>query len=119
MSTSKTVSLITGIVGLLIVALVTLPASWRIWQRLSPRKQSYYEELPDLYEDEDGTATKEAAAAFSDKFHKVSVVVLSILGGLLALALAVFASLAPGKSLSIEKWLQFASWVRRLSQYLS
>lgn len=75
-----------------------------------------YQALDHVYEDEDGKASDESQAAFSDIVKRLTLIVLSILGLALAAVSAVFTLTQhkPGNNshLIIQQWLQFASWVR-------
>lgn len=108
---STTTTLATSIVGLVLVAIDTVPALWQISKRFSTNKKDHLKQPPDLYEDEDGVATKETMAAFTDKYQRISIVLLSILGFLVSLVLAILATVRLRLSLPIEQWLQFAIWV--------
>lgn len=108
---STTTTLATSIVGLVLVAIDTVPALWQISKRFSTNKKNYFKQPHGLYEDEDGVATEETEAAFTDKYQRISIVLLSILGFLVSLVLAILATVRLRLSLPIEQWLQFAIWV--------
>jgi hypothetical protein len=110
----QTGALLIGSFGLALVAVSTSPAIFATVSRfIRRRKVSEYSPISghDLYEDEDGKATEESTKAFSDKFPKISITILTIVGFFVALALAVITTLrGPGVYL-VENWLQVAVWV--------
>lgn len=108
----QTASLLAGSCGLFLIALLTSPAVQATAARLvSKRPESTSDATRQLYQDEDGTATEESVKAFSDKVQRVSIAVLSAVGFLASLALAVFVTLQLPRSVFVEHWLQFAGWV--------
>jgi hypothetical protein len=104
-------SLATGSLAVVLVALVSVPAVETIARRLWAAKPSNSQDK-ELYEDEDGVATEESVQAFSDKFPKLFIAILSIAGFVLSLALAILNTVEfQRKNLFIENWLQVADWV--------
>lgn len=100
--------------ALSLVALDSIPAIQSIAHRIS-RKARDYEPIQlakELYSDEDGEATEESLQAFSDKWQKVLIALLSVAGFLVTLALAVLATLKLTITNSTPLiWLQFGVWV--------
>jgi uncharacterized protein YqhQ len=107
---SQAASLLTGSVGLFLIALLTTPAIYTIVSRLVSRRQAS-DSTRQLYQDEDGTATEESEKAFSDKIQRFSIAVLSVIGFLASLALAVLVTINTPRTFFVEHWLQFAGWV--------
>jgi ABC-type multidrug transport system fused ATPase/permease subunit len=121
MASPSAASLISGIVGLVLVALSSTPAVWRIYKRLARREKGEGEgsEEPDshqLYEDEDGIATEETERNFSDKIQKSVILISSIAGFLISFALALLATLRPDLSLWPDQWVQLGMWILLLLQ---
>ena len=107
-------SILTGSLGLTVVFLTTLPAAKSIAYRFSRKKEQreINNGLLDgktVYQDEDGHATEESERAFSDKWQKVGIAFLSVIGFLGSLALAVITKCHT--KYFIEFWLQFGVWV--------
>jgi hypothetical protein len=100
--------------ALSLVALDSIPAIQSI-ARIA-RKSRDYEPIQlakDVYCDEDGEATEESLQAFSDKWQRIAIALLSIVGFLATLALAVLATLNLAIPNPTPIWLQFALWVSR------
>ncbi|KAL1965879.1 hypothetical protein VTN77DRAFT_5012 [Rasamsonia byssochlamydoides] len=108
----QTASLLTGSVGLFLIALLTTPAVSATASRLVSKRQESpsSDATRELYQDEDGTATEESVKAFSDKIQRFSIAVLSVVGFLTSLALAIIVTLKLPRNLFVEHWLQFAGW---------
>ncbi|EEP77883.1 hypothetical protein UREG_02732 [Uncinocarpus reesii 1704] len=107
-------SLAIGIAAVALVAASSIPAVKSIWGRWQLQKRgSVYQFLQELYHDQDGSATEESARAFSATLQHSSITILSLVGLLVSLALAVLttaghsAAAYPGP---IEQWLHFAIW---------
>jgi hypothetical protein len=108
---SRTASLVSGSLGVVLVALVSVPAVETIVRRLLAAKPSNPQEK-ELYEDEDGVATEESVHVFADKLPKLLIATLSVAGFVLSLVLAILNTVEfRRKSLFIENWLQVADWV--------
>ncbi|PGH14094.1 hypothetical protein AJ80_06099 [Polytolypa hystricis UAMH7299] len=107
---ASTISLSAGAAGLALVALSTLPALRSLSVRLSSRQRSGYEVLHGLYQDEDGEATEESTKAFSDKTQRVLILILSVVGLLASLSLAILTTQSTHELL-VDQWLRFPLWV--------
>lgn len=109
---AQTESLFIACAGLVLVALSSIPAICSIASRFTLRRQGANSPpAQGLYQDEDGCATAESVQAFSDKFQRWSIAVLSAFGSLLALVQAVMVTVNHLDTLLIEHWLQFGIWV--------
>lgn len=98
------------------IFLITLPTAWRLRWALSRVKATGQIFLPDVYRDQDGAATEESLAAFSDRIPKIAIYVSTILGFSAACASAVLstASQTPIFSkgtLTVVSWLNVGAWV--------
>lgn len=106
--------LVTGAAALALVAVDSIPASKSIVDRIL-RKVQYEEHslAKTAYRDEDGEASEESLRAFSDKWQRAAIVLFSVSGLGIALALAVLATLHHYSDVDDEvaNWLQFSSWV--------
>jgi hypothetical protein len=111
-------------VGAGLVLLASLPPLHLAIARASKWGKSGYVHLDQLdeidndkqlYEDEDGTATAESEAAFSDKAPKIIITLLAAVTWVPTIVAAVWSTLQPGRGLVIESWLQVAGWVGFLS----
>lgn len=74
-----------------------------------------YQAIDALYEDEDGKASEDSQAAFSDFIQRLVLIVASACGLALATVFAVVTLTHRGTSnnthLVVQQWLQFGSWV--------
>ncbi|KAI0173569.1 P-loop containing nucleoside triphosphate hydrolase protein [Hypoxylon sp. FL1284] len=103
------VVLVTSAVGLGIVTVSSIPAVLNLG-RLRSRGAQFATEV---YEDDDGKSTPDATGAFSAKVPKAALLVLSLAGLGLSIALAVSSTLGrPGirGSLFVENWLAVIIW---------
>jgi hypothetical protein len=95
-------------IGLGVVALCSIPALTGFFAQLrsrSPKKDSY--------EDLDGKATPEAFAAFSNKWSKALVFLVTAIGCGCSIAVSILSTLHLDlDGLTLENWLGSASWVR-------
>lgn len=112
MAESTTTSLAAAITCLVVVAGLSVPFVKQLILRLASHKQGS-ESPDDLYEDEDGPATVESQAAYTDFPQRVILVAASLVGLLDSLASAILTTRRPSLSLTVEQWLQFATWVGR------
>ncbi|KAJ8120278.1 hypothetical protein ONZ43_g2973 [Nemania bipapillata] len=107
MPDDKTLLLSSGL-NLGIVAAFSLPAIIHINKQIRNRAPK-----ADGYEDKDGQSSKEAVKAFSTKLPKASILVLSVTGLCISIALAVVSTLTPhrrGDGLFLENWLAVPGW---------
>ena len=116
MADSTTASLAAAIVCLGLVVILSIPSTWQVVQRFRPGGKVRYEAVTEIYEDEDGEATEESQAAYSDFIPRLAVVLISIVGLLDSLVLAVLATARAYLKLSTEHWLQFSTWLLLLVQ---
>ncbi|KAI1739122.1 P-loop containing nucleoside triphosphate hydrolase protein [Xylaria scruposa] len=94
--------------GLGIVAAFSIPAIVHIVKQICNRTPK-----TDGYEDKDGQSTEEAIKAFSTKLPKISILVLSVIGLCISIAIAVLSTLSPhgrGDGLFLENWLAVTGW---------
>jgi len=66
---------------------------------------------PEIYEDRDGTATKESLGKFSTKLPKTLLAVFTLAGLFVSMTLAVLGTLNDD-GLFLENWISAAQWVR-------
>lgn len=97
-----------GDASFVLVALASLPAIWRLGK--APWRVNVPNPPPVLYEDEDGVATEESTARFSQKPPLVTASVAVGLGTAASFALAVFDTVR-AQALTVQLWLLFAAWV--------
>ena len=94
--------------GLVLVFLLTLPSAHGIVSHFRETKPK-----PDhAYEDKDGIATEESAAAYSATLPKALLSIFSVLGLLASIALAVLASINTASGMTVENWLTAGLGVR-------
>lgn len=108
--------LITRSVVLLLVCLSTTPAAKSIAHRLTgtptPAHQDELYLTKAHYADEDGDATEESMKKFSDKWQKIAIVVLSLMGFEVCLGLAIITTIHAGIAHSlVQSWLPLPVWV--------
>ncbi|OGM47958.1 ABC transporter [Aspergillus bombycis] len=104
----------TGVLGLLLIALNTAPATLNVVHRLSKRSQPIRLETLLIakpgYQDEDGEATEASLLSFADSWQRVTIAILSVVGVELSLALAIVC-LETGQSyFIIPFWLLLGGW---------
>jgi hypothetical protein len=105
-STSVAVS----IVCLAVVGALSTSALRQFWARVRATKKQDTE-LPQRYEDKDGAATAESEEAYSDVLPRLIVVLISLVACGIALTAAIVTTTHSHLPLSLEQWLQFATWV--------
>ena len=121
---SDSLSVVAAALGFLLILACTLPAIRKLVYRLAKKHQpiwlatepgmtpfAHQDNFQAQYEDEDGVATKASLRAFSDGWQKATIMVLSIVGFHLALALAVVARWSAPDVRNVPLWLQAAAWV--------
>ncbi|XP_044719937.1 ABC transporter domain-containing protein [Hirsutella rhossiliensis] len=95
-----------------ITCLATVPGALAILTQIRNRTPK-----DNFYQDEDGTSTPEALAAFSNKAPKTAIVVLSILGFASLTAVSILTTVdSSHHGLFLETWLATASWAAVLLQ---
>ena len=99
-----------AIACLAIVAVLSIPAARQVFIRLRAR-QKQYEFLSDRYEDKDGVATDESQEAYSDFLPRLILILICIVACAVALTSAIITTTRSHLPLSLEQWLQFATWV--------
>lgn len=108
----EAVSLGAAALGLALTAVLTVPAGKAILGRFV--NKGYRRLASELYEDEDGVATEESVAAFSDRWQKYLIILLSIAGFALSVARALLnPDVYPDQQHFVQLWLLVASWVSR------
>lgn len=141
----ETSSLVVAVAGLALVSISSIPAFWDLIKRLrpSPRDKNTnndingngrairngggeYSLLQEIYEDDDGQATRESLEGSSDRLYLIFISILSATGALLSLALGIVVTLepsirpsstSPSSSWLIDQWLQLGIWVRNSSTF--
>lgn len=103
-------SIIVAAIGLVLLATASIPTVLAFYGKVKTRK-GFAGDYNILYEDKDGAATEESQKKFSTIIPRSLCVTGSIIGCLLSIAEAVLRTSNPGRSLFIESWLVFASWV--------
>ncbi|KAB8235657.1 P-loop containing nucleoside triphosphate hydrolase protein [Aspergillus alliaceus] len=107
-------SITTGVLGLLLIALNTAPATLNVVHRLSSRSQPIRLETLLLsepgYQDEDGEATESSLLEFSDSWQRVAIAILSVVGLELSLASAIVCLQTGQSYFIIPFWLLLGSW---------
>ncbi|KAI0107849.1 P-loop containing nucleoside triphosphate hydrolase protein [Nemania sp. FL0031] len=95
--------------GLGIVVTFSIPVIIHLHKQIRNRTPK-----ADGYEDKDGQSSEEAVTAFSNKLPKASILVLSVIGLCISIAIAVISTLSPrgqGDGLFLENWLVVPGWV--------
>lgn len=108
-------SLAVGSLGLSLAILTTLPALKSVVRRLRPRtlgdESNHCNSGAASYRDKDGEATAESQAAFSDKWHRVVMLLLAVAGLGVTLYLAVIETVYGRHVYTLEPWLLSGVWV--------
>jgi hypothetical protein len=100
-------SLAVGEASLGLVFLLTFPSVSAIISHFRETKSK-----SEIYEDKDGTASKESMAAYSAKAPKTLLSFFTIIGFLTATSLALLGTLNRDHDLTfIQNWLNAAQWV--------
>lgn len=103
-------SIVVAAIGLGLLAASVTPTVLSFNEKIKRRKELTKDNnIP--YEDEDGAATEESQKRFSSIIPRSLSVTGSIIGCLLSIAESVLRTLDSRRSLFIESWLVFASWV--------
>ncbi|KIW72199.1 hypothetical protein PV04_00411 [Phialophora macrospora] len=108
-------SVAVSIACLTIVAVLSTPAAGQLITRLRGRKKQYAQ-LSERYEDKDGVATEESEQAYSDLIPRLILILISTVACAVALATAILTTTRSYLPLSLEQWLQFATWLLVLFQ---
>ncbi|RMZ88221.1 hypothetical protein DV736_g4561, partial [Chaetothyriales sp. CBS 134916] len=99
-----------AVAALAVITLLCHPALIITFKRALGKKTSLFQ-YSDRYEDEDGVATEESQAAYSDLTQRVILVLLSAVGCLAAWVLAVIVTVNGATTTVLAgQWLQFAVW---------
>ncbi|KAE8154320.1 P-loop containing nucleoside triphosphate hydrolase protein [Aspergillus avenaceus] len=110
----EVVSILTGVLGLVLVALNSAPAAINIFDRVSTATRPIrLEGAPDAvlgYQDEDGEATDDSLNRFTDTWQRVAVVIFSVIGLELTLALAIVGTEISPSHFVPSFWLQLGNW---------
>ncbi|KAI9931002.1 hypothetical protein MW887_010657 [Aspergillus wentii] len=109
-------SVVTGSLGLFLVALDSTPAVISIARRFRDKTTSNWhhgsQKKRVRYHDEDGEASKKSVMGFSDNWQRFGIALFSELGLLVSLPLAIISSLNGGRDgYLVQSWLQVATWV--------
>lgn len=113
---SRVFSLVTGYAGFFLVLLNSMPASKTIACRVAGiTTPTQYDELrmtKTHYSDEDGEASDSSLREFSDKWQRIAIGLLSVIGLEISLGLAVITTAHTGiEGYVVQSWLQVAVWV--------
>ena len=118
---SETASIVVGALGLGLVAATSTPTFLAIFEKIhSLGKDSGYQHLDGLYEDEDGTATETTQQEFSTLVPRCLALLGSVVGLGLSLAAAIILSTTTAVALNTDSeahilfhqsWIIFGSWV--------
>ena len=109
-------SIILGSVGVGLILFLTLPSVWRLVRASRSGKLNGYLALSDVYQDKDGTATKDSEAAFADKLPKTTIYVATVIGFAASIASAILSTiwsstLYSSDFLLIVDWINVSAWV--------
>lgn len=96
-----------GGVGIVLTALLTLPSIFGLTCHLQTVKRK-----EKSYQDQDGVATDESVAKYTATIPKIAIAILTLLGFLISISLAILGTLDPHKVMFLENWLNVAQWVR-------
>ncbi|KAI1875694.1 uncharacterized protein JN550_001980 [Neoarthrinium moseri] len=110
----KTIILATSIAGLGLIGLSSLPAAFSLGSQLRSKDSK-----SDVYEDEDGKSTPEAVAAYSAKVPKAFILLFSLIGLGLSIALGVLSTLGESNGIFLENWLSVGAWALLTFQAIS
>ncbi|KAI1455868.1 P-loop containing nucleoside triphosphate hydrolase protein [Annulohypoxylon moriforme] len=109
--TDDTLVVVTSAVGLGAVTVLTAPAALSLY-RLRKRGSKF---TTGVYEDEDGKSTPDATEAFSNRASKATILIFSLIGLGVSIALAVISTLDSRggieSGLFLEDWLAVPIWV--------
>lgn len=126
-------TIVTGILEIVLVLASTVPAAEKIFRRLARRPRQPIRLETDTetlllahpedhyqyqYEDEDGVATDASMEAFSDRWQRIAITVLSVAGFEIVLALAIVVTQSEQNYFVVPCWLQLGSWVSSLLLFL-
>ncbi|KAH6657339.1 P-loop containing nucleoside triphosphate hydrolase protein [Truncatella angustata] len=101
----KTIILASSAVGLGLVGLLSIPAIVSSAAQLKNR-----EPRTEVYEDEDGKSTPEAVKAYTAKIPKAFILLFSLTGLGLSIALAVLSTLGETNGIFLENWFSVGTW---------
>ncbi|KAK9788369.1 putative P-loop containing nucleoside triphosphate hydrolase protein [Seiridium cardinale] len=101
----RTILLASSATGLGLIALSTAPAVISSVAQLRS-----HESRSDVYEDEDGKSTPQAVKAYSAKIPKAFILLFSLIGLGLSIALAVLSTVGETNGLFLENWLGVVAW---------
>ena len=96
---------------LILIAVFAIPSIWRL-AKAPWRVKTIVE--PEIYEDEDGVATEESMAQYSQKIPFIFILGSTSIGLAESFALAVFATVRKeffSELCLTETWLLFVAWV--------
>ena len=115
-SNSEVFSLVTGYAGFFLVLLNSMPAAKTIACRVAgittPIQYDESRMTKTHYSDEDGEASDSSLREFSDKWQRVAIGLLSVIGLEISLGLAIITSVHAGiEDYVVQSWLQVAVWV--------
>lgn len=112
----QNMSIAFGIAGSCLTTVASIPAIRAVIARYRLKKENdLYHSLCKPYQDEDGAATELSSEAFSDRFQRTLITLLSLTGVLASLAIAVSDTDGHGvyRRPIITQWLIFTVWVGR------
>jgi hypothetical protein len=104
---SNSMSLASAAAGLVLTALLTIPALIGVLSHFREPKRK-----PAIYEDEDGAASEESMAAYTAKVPKILLSIFTIVGFATAVSVAVLGTLDRTLDpMFLENWLTAGQWV--------
>lgn len=117
-------SLVISTIATTLVLLYTIPALIDTFRNITTSRKKAGKSLfgKKLYEDEDGTATPESQAAFSQKWPKIIITLLNVTAFGISVAVAVMTTLKIEETQNQKElagqWLGVGTWVRLGPQIL-
>lgn len=113
----RTLTLFPAIASLVVISIITIFAA-RSSSLASSLRHRRYRRIRfgngQLYEDEDGTATRVSEAAFSVRLPKSLVVIFALLAVLVAVVNVIWTILKPSEGRVLENCLVLATWVNQV-----
>lgn len=110
-------SIITGIVGLLLVLASSFPAARSLHERWAQEHRSISLDTTVSqrgkpgYQDEDGEASDRSMQQCTDTWQRIAIAVLSIIGSELSLSLAIVSVQSTTSPIIVPAWLLAGGWV--------
>ena len=106
----QNLSLAASAAGVGVIGLLSLPGALSLVSQL---RGGHHPAQGEVYEDKDGKSTPEATRAFTTKVPRAIVLLISVVGLGLSVALAVLATLERGSGFVADSWIVVGAWVRK------